>query len=112
MDRGKVIALDTPQNLVSALNSECAIEFRLTGTDDGCGAGATDMRDLLLSVKNVKRVDLHNDVCVLYTDQLQETLTDWIALANAKRLRFTDLRTRTATLEDAFIRMTGRSLSE
>jgi len=112
MDRGKVIALDTPQNLVNALKSECAIEFRLTGTDDACGACATDVRELLLSVKNVKRVDLHNDVCVLYTDHLQETLTDWIALANAKRLRFADLRTRTATLEDVFIRMTGRSLSE
>jgi ABC-2 type transport system ATP-binding protein len=49
---------------------------------------------------------------VLYTDKLQASLTDLIQQADAEGLRLTDLSTRTATLEDVFIHMTGRSLRE
>lgn len=115
MDRGKVIALDTPGQLVRSLQSESAIEFRLPFLE---AAGVEDSPErekvvgLLQGVSGVKQVDTRKEWYVLYTDRLQATLTDWVAVADANGLPFADLRTRSATLEDVFIHMTGRSLRE
>lgn len=114
MDRGKVIALDTPEKLVRSLHSESAVEFRLPAME--AAAGDSPEREkalrLLHKLSEVKQVDVRNEWYVLYTDRLQATLTDWIAVADANGLQFADLRTRSATLEDVFIHMTGRSLRE
>lgn len=114
MDQGKVIALDTPERLVRSLHSESAVEFRLPKleTEDLPDVERGKVLSLLESVRGVTQVDLKKEIYVLYTDQLQSTLTDWIAIAGANGLEFADLRTRTATLEDVFIHMTGRSLRE
>jgi ABC-2 type transport system ATP-binding protein len=39
-------------------------------------------------------------------------MIELLAICNEQRLRLQDLLTRTATLEDVFIQMTGRSLRE
>lgn len=103
MDQGEMIALDTPENLVKNLQSDSAVEFRLD-------ENVTPFN--LEEVKGVKQIGGHKDVQVLYTDNLQETLTSLIEMASDRGLKLTDLKTRTATLEDVFIHMTGRSLRE
>ncbi|MCK6255622.1 ABC transporter ATP-binding protein [Fictibacillus sp. KIGAM418] len=103
MDQGQLIALDTPENLVKNLQSDSAVEFRLT--ED---APILDLKE----IEGVKQTGSHKDVQVLYTDNLQQTLTSLIQTASEKDLKLTDLQTRTATLEDVFIHMTGRSLRE
>ncbi|MED2971077.1 ABC transporter ATP-binding protein [Fictibacillus sp. B-59209] len=103
MDQGQLIALDTPENLVKNLQSDSAVEFRLT--ED---APVLDLKE----IEGVKQTGSHKDVQVLYTDNLQQTLTSLIQTASEKDLKLTDLQTRTATLEDVFIHMTGRSLRE
>ncbi|GAA3411048.1 ABC transporter ATP-binding protein [Paenibacillus hodogayensis] len=114
MDRGKVIALDTPDKLISSLQSDGALEFRLPlleavpSESPECGEALR----LMGEVSGVKRVERNNEWYVLYTERMQATLTDWIAVAGANGLVFADLRTRSATLEDVFIQMTGRSLRE
>ncbi len=156
MDRGEVIALDTPRNLVRSLQSFSAIEFRLpepvvperegtagqaqyafgqrivTAAERHGGDAERDAligrkqtaepqegerrRDhtleLLRKVTAVKQAEQRGDTFVLYTDRLQETLTDLVRTATVHQLQLTDLQTRTATLEDVFIHMTGRSLRE
>ncbi|CAG7646815.1 Linearmycin resistance ATP-binding protein LnrL [Paenibacillus allorhizosphaerae] len=112
MDSGQVIALDTPRNLVRSLQSDSAIEFRLEGSDDFTEEQEQQVRDALAERKEVKQVDRRKEVYVLYTDQLQTSLVDLIALAEEKGWKVHDLQTRTATLEDVFIHMTGRSLRE
>ncbi|MBY6038159.1 ATP-binding cassette domain-containing protein [Fictibacillus nanhaiensis] len=102
MDQGKLIALDTPGELVRNLQSDSAVEFRFK-----------DNVDMDLSkIEGVKQVGSQKDVHVLYTDNLQKTLTSLISLASEKELKLVDLQTRTATLEDVFIHMTGRRLRE
>jgi len=103
MDQGQLIALDTPSELVKNLQSDSAVQFRFQ-------AEASDVN--LLDIAGVKQVGNHKDVNVLYTDDLQTTLTSLITLASEKQLQLMDLQTRTATLEDVFIHMTGRSLRE
>lgn len=114
MDRGKVIALDTPERLVRSLNSDSAVEFRLPLLESAPEDSPDRERvlELLRRVSDVKQVDMRKEWYVLYTDRMQATLTDWIAIAGANGLAFADLRTRSATLEDVFIHMTGRSLRE
>jgi ABC-2 type transport system ATP-binding protein len=145
MDRGQVIALDTPANLVRSLQSDSAVEFRLpqleasrefVGAVGAAASGepvgsatstaspaadtaalaanpiAAELQATLTQIRGVKAVDRRKDVHVLYTDQLQDTLTDLIQQAATRDWALTDLQTRTATLEDVFIHMTGRSLRE
>lgn len=112
MDRGQVIALDTPQNLVRSLQSDSAIEFRIPAIDQADAAEQERIRGQLLAIDGVKQVDLRKDTYVLYTDHLQQSLLGLIHQGEREGLVFADLQTRTATLEDVFIHMTGRSLRE
>ncbi|WP_017378741.1 ABC transporter ATP-binding protein [Paenisporosarcina sp. TG-14] len=103
MDQGNLIALDTPSGLVKSLESDSAVEFQFEGEF---------LKDELESLNGVKQVGNRKDTYVLYTDDLQVTLINLIQLTSLKNLKLTDLQTRTSTLEDVFIHMTGRSLRE
>lgn len=103
MDQGQLIALDTPSLLVKNLQSDSAVEFRFQ--DESLEVD-------LKGIEGVKQVGNHKDTYVLYTDDLQTTLTRLIQTASDKNLKLVDLQTRTATLEDVFIHMTGRRLRE
>jgi ABC-2 type transport system ATP-binding protein len=112
MDKGKVIALDTPSNLVRSLQSDSAIEFRLPDEEDAPAERREHLKNVLGTIRGAKKVSVQENVWVVYTDHLQATLTDLIGKAADEGWRFADLETRTATLEDVFIHMTGRSLRE
>ncbi|UJF33929.1 ABC transporter ATP-binding protein [Paenibacillus hexagrammi] len=108
MDQGEIIALDTPRNLVRSLQSDSAIEFRVI-------AEALEEEELLGQLRDlseVKQAESRGDVVTLYTDHLQASLLAFMQFANQNELAFSDLQTRTATLEDVFLHMTGRSLRE
>ncbi len=106
MDQGKIIALDTPEALVHSLQSESAIEFKIIGQDEA------SLTEQLRQLHTVKQVDLQKENYILYTDDVQGTLLEFISFADRHHLRFQDLRTRMSTLEDVFLHMTGRSLRE
>jgi len=112
MDRGEIIALDTPSNLIRGLQTDSAIEFRIRNREEYTPDQWEDIVQQLRTVDEVKRVDTREGDYVLYTNDLQKTLVSLIAKANAEKWRLADLKTRTATLEDVFIHMTGRSLRE
>ena len=112
MDQGAVIALDTPDNLVRSLSADKTIEFRIPGFEALPLEQQETLRALMRSVQSVKQVDERKGGFVLYTDDLQRSLTDFIPKADESGLHLTDLSTRQATLEDVFIHMTGRSLRE
>ncbi|MEH7376281.1 ABC transporter ATP-binding protein [Neobacillus drentensis] len=103
MDQGELIALDAPSQLVKSLQSDSALEFRVIEQVDFIDFSSID---------GVKKVGNQTDIHVLYTDHLQNTLTSLIQFAADNNLKIVDLQTRTATLEDVFIHMTGRRLRE
>ncbi|MVO98728.1 ABC transporter ATP-binding protein [Paenibacillus lutrae] len=112
IDKGRVVALDTPANLVRSLQSENAIEFRLPHIEAASQQVKAQLKQTLGQLEGVKQVDLTRDTLVLYTDHLQLSLTGLIREAEKHGWKLSDLLTRTATLEDVFIHMTGRSLRE
>ncbi|UOQ44261.1 ABC transporter ATP-binding protein [Halobacillus salinarum] len=103
MDQGNLIALDTPTALVRALQSDSAVEFTLASGED---------ESLIDDFQGVTQITRRQEWFVLYTNDLQATLIDLIQQSKEKNINLQDLQTRTATLEDVFIHMTGRSLRE
>jgi ABC-2 type transport system ATP-binding protein len=103
MDQGTLISLDTPRQLVKNLHSDSAVEFRVQNEHK-----AFDFS----KIEGVTKVGHRKDTYVLYSDDLQATLISLIEVASSQQWQLADLQTRTATLEDVFIHMTGRSLRE
>lgn len=104
MDRGDIIALDTPLGLIRQLASDSIVEFYVE---------EEQIREQLTGLTGVKEVRMAEDGAVmLLSDQLQETLGDLISLAHTQGITLSGLRTRTATLEDVFLQRTGKRLSE
>lgn len=105
MDTGRIIALDTPLGLIRQLDSDSVIEFVLPQSV------TVNSLERLPGVKQVRKVDEGEEVQLL-TDQLQLTLSALIELAREQTLELNGLRTRTATLEDVFLHLTGKRLRD
>jgi ABC-2 type transport system ATP-binding protein len=103
MDQGELIALDTPMNLVKKLKSTSSVEFHLSNPPE---------QDWFLKMDGVEEVSIKDNFVQLYTDDVQVTLTSLIHASVEHQFKIEDLQTRSATLEDVFIHMTGRSIRE
>lgn len=104
MDAGRIIALDTPSGLIRQLDSDSIIEFTSPKNP------AEMPLEKLTEVKRVHKKE-SGDVQLL-TDHLQRTLSELIVLAQAHGIELNNLRTRTATLEDVFLHLTGKRLRD
>lgn len=111
IDQGKVIALDTPERLIEQLDSHNAVEF-LLAIDQRADADLEAMKREWEQLAQVEQVVVHNEQMVLYTADIQQTLKALLHWSDENEVELSQLRTRTATLEDVFIHMTGRSLRE
>mgnify|MGYP001274275117 FL=1 len=111
MDRGRVIALDTPRALVRMLRFDSAVEFRLPGGDAVAETEAS-AEEHLARIDGVTRVIRRDGLFVLYTDRLEETLAALVRWSAENGFALRELATRTATLEDVFLHLTGRGLRE
>lgn len=99
IDRGRVIALDTPQGLIDGIQQENRISFSTPVGFD---------LDSMTGVEGVSRVEqAGNQVTVFGSGPLMAR----VALAlSAQGIEPTDLRQERANLEDVFLAMTGRAL--
>jgi ABC-2 type transport system ATP-binding protein len=98
VDRGRVVALDTPSALVRGLRAGQRLRFRPLGPFDPDG---------LRALPGVERVDRDGDQVVVTGDgPLLATVA--AALAD-EAVPVADLRSEEANLEDAFLALTGRA---
>ena len=108
IDHGRVVALDTPENLITAHAPGTTIEFEaphgvdeagLTGID-GVDKVAVDGR-VVVSTRAPERV----------LRELLDPQAHWLLRGEDQQAAaIRDLRVRQGTLEDVFIALTGRSL--
>jgi len=104
IDHGKIIALDTPKRLMADLEVEQKIEFV---TDSAIGV------DQLRKIKGVsKAAQIKEGEFVIYTKKTQTTLKKLMVLAEKEGYEFRGLRVVGSTLEDVFIKLTGRRIRE
>jgi ABC-2 type transport system ATP-binding protein len=105
VDSGKVIALDTPNALINQHFKETAIEFDL--------AGPMPPEGTFRNLKGVTRPGVREGEHVtLYTDDTTGTLGGLTDLAEAGTIKFDALHVRRATLEDVFLKLTGKRIRE
>ncbi len=104
MDRGKIIALDTPNNLVRALPVPYEVK---TMANDPLPL------DTLAGLDAVKGVAFDADgVCRLRSADAVRTLQALLSWANGRGIQLTHLEVVPANLEDVFLAITGRQLRD
>jgi ABC-2 type transport system ATP-binding protein len=109
MDHGKIIALGTPQELIASIGGEHIVEFAIIDHQNGDGlkslASLTDLPDI-----HAYRVDagLHQ----LSVRELHTAVPRIFAELTGLGLQLSEFRTHSATLDDVFLRLTGRNLRD
>jgi ABC-2 type transport system ATP-binding protein len=106
VDRGKVIALDTPRNLVASLGASQIVEFALA---EGTPQPAAEA---LLALPGVEDVRSENGTRVLVTTGVHLTVPALLAQLGSEKADLALLATHSATLEDVFVSLTGRHLRD
>jgi ABC-2 type transport system ATP-binding protein len=103
IDKGKVIALGSPAQLISDNFSEQAIEFTHSQLADD---------EHLESLPGVTRRQVEGETVILYTSEVARTMGSLIQHAQDAGLDLGHVTVRTATLEDVFLKLTGRRIRE
>lgn len=102
IDHGRLVALDTPENLIRGLGAENRVVFSVEG------AFALESLQSLARVTRVERV---GERIIVYGqgDQLVGSVVNTLTTGG---VRFRDLRTEQPTLEDVFLTLTGREMRD
>ena len=105
VDRGRIIALGTPRQLIASLGAEHVIEFQVSGA----GTPATESLAALPAVKAVHR---EREGWALTTSHVHVSVPALLGFVDAGNWQLTALATHSATLEDVFVALTGRHLRD
>ena len=106
MDNGKIVALDTPVNLIETLDGEERVIFRVDGKYQP---------ETLANLPNVIRLETSGDRVILHghsnvSNGHTPLVTEVVNALTTDGVRFSDLRTEQPTLEDVFLALTGRQI--
>jgi ABC-2 type transport system ATP-binding protein len=129
MDHGKVIALDTPKELIATVGGEDIVEFAVNGSqvpkcegppphgpgpvrgDPGPGAPDVDV-EALKAIPGVQSHRVDDSLHQLSVSELHTAVPRIFAALEDQGLHLSEFRTHSATLEDVFVRLTGRNLRD
>ena len=109
MDHGHIIAQDTPTGLIGLLRASATIECALAAPQSG--APALDVASLR-ALPGVSEAQLGMDHAVVYTTDVERTLVALLQLAAARGATIERMQVHSPTLEDVFLKLTGRDLRE
>lgn len=101
IDHGSIIVLGTPQQLIGDHFQEKAIELSAVESDD---------ETILQQLPGVTRVQKVDSQITLYSTEVEATLRELIQLEKEQQLTVAGLAIRQASLEDVFLKLTGRSI--
>ncbi|MEE8347072.1 MAG: ABC transporter ATP-binding protein [Dehalococcoidia bacterium] len=103
MDQGRIMALDTPRQLIRDLAFDNTVECSFAGPVD---------RERLLALPEVRDTRSEDGTHILFTNDVSATLAGLMGISDESGQRVERLQVRTATLEDVFISLTGRRLRD
>jgi ABC-2 type transport system ATP-binding protein len=106
VDHGQIIAEGTPPDLIDRLGGHHVVEFEVGGTTDGQGL---ERWRSLPSVESVRHED--GTIC-LNVREPHLTIPALLGAISDQGQQLEHLSTRQASLEDVFVRLTGRHLRE
>jgi ABC-2 type transport system ATP-binding protein len=102
MEHGRIIDIDTPESLV---RRHCPERTVVLDTD---AAGAAELFERIAGVESVTRVEMRFTI----RGRGDDLVTEVIHCLSENRIRVTDFRTILPSLEDVFLKLTGRSIRE
>ena len=129
MDHGRVIALDTPKELIATVGGEDIVEFAVSESanaghstaaahaafaqDDnsGGGQGGVDI-EALKAIPGVQSHRVDGALHQLSVSELHTAVPRIFAALEEQGVHLSEFRTHSATLEDVFVRLTGRNLRD
>ncbi len=103
IDHGEIIATNQPKKLVEEHFKEEAIEFEMDQT-----VALDELRQLAEATNAL----IENGRVTVYSDSVPTTISALLELAGQRNIELTDLYVRRATLEDVFLKLTGRRIRE
>jgi ABC-2 type transport system ATP-binding protein len=102
IDRGKIVALDSPQNLIAGLDAENRIIFSVKEKLDDT---------VFRKIPGVTRVEQSQDRVIIY-GRGDGLLVKVVMALETGHIRFRDLRTEQPSLDDVFIALTGKEMRD
>jgi ABC-2 type transport system ATP-binding protein len=139
MDHGRVIAQGTPKELIATLGGEDIVEFAVGGSIDSLvsearpgapGSGVAGSNDspvsearpgaprtvvdagLLRAIPGVQSATVDAGLHRLSVSELHIAVPRIFAALRGQGLHLSEFRTHSATLEDVFVKLTGRNLRD
>jgi ABC-2 type transport system ATP-binding protein len=103
IDHGEIIATDSPVKLVEQYFKEEAIEFQL---DQQLG------EEVLRRMAGATNVLIEDGKVTVYSSSVPATISALMEMARQMGMKLTDLYVRRATLEDVFLKLTGRRIRD
>jgi ABC-2 type transport system ATP-binding protein len=103
IDHGRIIAQGTPALLVSSLGADQVIDLRVEGEL---------AVERLENLPGVRGVSSRNGELMLTVQDVGAALPALLATLERERVRIASLTTHQATLDDVFVRLTGRELRD
>ncbi len=103
IDYGKIIALDTPRDLIAKQNLESAVEFMTLNNV---------AKEIFQKLPKVSKVTQDGNRFILHTTEASSVLKELTHLSEGNGFDLESISVRKATLEDVFLKLTGRKLRE
>jgi len=105
IDHGQIIAMDSPRKLINNYFKESAIQFELEPAPPEL---------VLQSFPGATQVMVSNNEVIIYSDNIPVTMSSILKYAEKTNQteQLKDLYVREATLEDVFLKLTGRKIRE
>ncbi len=104
VDHGKIVALDTPKNLKDSLGGD-VVSLELTGN-------APELDDGFRGFEWVKGIDHHDGAMDLKVSNADKHLPEIFAVAERKGVAINSINIRKPSLEDVFLKYTGKTIRE
>ncbi|HDS06165.1 MAG TPA: ABC transporter ATP-binding protein [Bacteroides sp.] len=102
VDQGRIVALDTPENLIRSLGPEFRVTFRVTGPFE---------QNAFKKIQGVSRIEQKDDRVTIH-GKGDRLLSGVVNTLEKGGVGFRDLRTEHPTLEDVFLILTGKKIRD
>ena len=112
IDYGQIIAAGTPAELIERLGGQHMVEFAVSGNSHDAGKSGADAREVWRGLPGVESVHSDNGLVCLTVRQPHVTIPALLEAVSRQGAQLLHLTTRQASLEDVFVRLTGRHLRE
>lgn len=103
MDYGKIIALDKPQRLIETHTRESAIIFKMKDYPGD---------EVITGLTGVCKMHRDGDEIIVYTNNIPSTIAALLGMASQRSAEISEMSVRQPTLEDVFLKLTGKRIRD